>query len=1264
MRIVFGFILLLLGSITATAQELVTNGGAEDFIWVGWAQVNPLDTWKNSNPTTDAVRAPHGGSFLFNPYKGQSATTELYQTISVASNAAAIDAGTASYTFSGWRRGYKNTSPFSADMDRSQIIVEYQDASGNVLYSYDTGSAVFAAWTQNTDTHIAPIGTRIIRIRLISTQVSGTENDGYYDDISFVYNAPTCIPPTGVQLIPNTTTSSCLGSSLVIAGVATPANANYYYTWYQNGIAITTASKTYTSISKAVTTTADAGTYTLRVEDGNAGSAGCYKESSVTIILDAPPVAGTISSSQEVCLNAAITPLTGTASTGGTATKYYKWQHATVSSTGPWIDLQTFSTTATGYAPVTASGYTQYYRRIDSSGTCANATTNTVTIQENNKFLFDPITSLLRDTLCIGENFQLIPNVTSYAVSFNGGFYFTWKKVQGSTTTTVIPTSATLSSYPASPKTATLADSGTYYLIAQDGPTSTQCKDSVKIVIRINQTTTTKALIQSNQEFCLGTPASQLTELSPAAGSTGTPLYHQWYSTADTTGAPVLSKIAVAATGTNYDPGTPAATTYYVRTDSIKYCASVKTNFLKIRVNNKPILDSIRPTVNDTLCENNGDQFQLKGYIDSITAGKQSINGGFYFTWKRLQQPAATAVVVSTTGKYTDYPAVSRPVIESDSGTYYLIVQDGINATECLDSIAFKIVVFKTCIAITCSKPDFVSIKVAASGNTTLCAGNTLMLQKDVVTLPSTPPTFGYTYSWIRTNTLGTVVVQAASATYQDLVINSVSAIDSGRYQLIVQDGTTTPAACAQSSQPVSIAVQDPVTQSFLGYDTTLCIGHPTTPFVEIRSNTGGTGTYTHQWELSTDEGMTFTTISGATNISYQAPSVSTKTFFRRIDQSGVCPASTSGVIIVYVTNGVQPGIISVANTTVCRNTPVTQFIQSVIAPSHGSGGVGSVTYQWQKSTDNSTWTNIPGTNTEEYTETNPLAVTTYYRREVGMGHGDCDTAYTNVVAINVYAPLTVGSIGSDQSVCSNTAVSITDVTDATGDNLHYQWVQSVDHGVTWIRTSGATQNNYTTPILTDTMWYKRIAISTCEQDSSNVVKIDVIPTPFVTAGSDTTVQKNSTITLHGSVTGSTDYSWTPSTGLSNPSILNPDATVTGTITYTLSADDPSGTCHAQSSVTIWVTAPLIIPNVITPNGDGINDSWVIEHIEDFPNATFIIYNRWGNLIWKANGNVFQWNGTNYRNGELLADGTYFYIIDLHSPAYSEPLTGYIQLIK
>ncbi len=85
------------------------------------------------------------------------------------------------------------------------------------------------------------------------------------------------------------------------------------------------------------------------------------------------------------------------------------------------------------------------------------------------------------------------------------------------------------------------------------------------------------------------------------------------------------------------------------------------------------------------------------------------------------------------------------------------------------------------------------------------------------------------------------------------------------------------------------------------------------------------------------------------------------------------------------------------------------------------------------------------------------------------------------------------------------------------------------------------------------------------------------------------------------------------------------------------------------------------IPNSITPNGDGINDTWIIDNIEMFPNAVLKIYNQWGVYIYETRGNNFiPWDGT-YHN-EPLPSATYYYILDLGNG--EPPLTGPINIVR
>jgi gliding motility-associated-like protein len=74
----------------------------------------------------------------------------------------------------------------------------------------------------------------------------------------------------------------------------------------------------------------------------------------------------------------------------------------------------------------------------------------------------------------------------------------------------------------------------------------------------------------------------------------------------------------------------------------------------------------------------------------------------------------------------------------------------------------------------------------------------------------------------------------------------------------------------------------------------------------------------------------------------------------------------------------------------------------------------------------------------------------------------------------------------------------------------------------------------------------------------------------------------------------------------------------------------------------------LVIPNGITPNGDGINDVWVIQNSKICSSIAMTVYNRWGNIVYKDANYKNNWGGTN-QSGKLLPQGTYFIVLKLAS---------------
>jgi len=84
------------------------------------------------------------------------------------------------------------------------------------------------------------------------------------------------------------------------------------------------------------------------------------------------------------------------------------------------------------------------------------------------------------------------------------------------------------------------------------------------------------------------------------------------------------------------------------------------------------------------------------------------------------------------------------------------------------------------------------------------------------------------------------------------------------------------------------------------------------------------------------------------------------------------------------------------------------------------------------------------------------------------------------------------------------------------------------------------------------------------------------------------------------------------------------------------------------------------IPSGYSPNGDFINDAFVIEGLEYYPNNELTVYNRWGNVIYQASPYVNDWKGSSQKSlmGDIVVDGSYYYILKLKDDI--DPLTGYV----
>lgn len=145
---------------------------------------------------------------------------------------------------------------------------------------------------------------------------------------------------------------------------------------------------------------------------------------------------------------------------------------------------------------------------------------------------------------------------------------------------------------------------------------------------------------------------------------------------------------------------------------------------------------------------------------------------------------------------------------------------------------------------------------------------------------------------------------------------------------------------------------------------------------------------------------------------------------------------------------------------------------------------------------------------------------------------------------------------------------------------------------------------------------------------------------------------------------------WTQTGGQSGVVFSNPNSTMTDVIVPSFGVYNFSyAGCDTISSINIGFECPLVIPNTITPNGDGNNDLFIINNLNPaiYSESVFTVYNRWGVIVYSSAKYGLDgewWNGkTTYQNASVN-DGTYYYILEVFNlvKQQKEEYTGEINI--
>ena len=202
-----------------------------------------------------------------------------------------------------------------------------------------------------------------------------------------------------------------------------------------------------------------------------------------------------------------------------------------------------------------------------------------------------------------------------------------------------------------------------------------------------------------------------------------------------------------------------------------------------------------------------------------------------------------------------------------------------------------------------------------------------------------------------------------------------------------------------------------------------------------------------------------------------------------------------------------------------------------------------------------------------------------------------------------------------------------------------------------WYPSTGLSSDTSANPIArpTDSTEYKVVVTNSYGCKDSAFLKINVYRNPAVNAGPDKVILAGDTAVLNGSVKGTAvDFSWSPYFFLSNTRVAVPNAFPPQSNLYTLSATSMVGCGSAVDNVLVKVYSDIFIPSAFTPNGDGKNDRFQVLPLDNYKLVQFFIYNRWGQLLFKAADKYSAWDGS--YNGITQPNGTYIYRVELLSP--------------
>jgi gliding motility-associated-like protein len=254
--------------------------------------------------------------------------------------------------------------------------------------------------------------------------------------------------------------------------------------------------------------------------------------------------------------------------------------------------------------------------------------------------------------------------------------------------------------------------------------------------------------------------------------------------------------------------------------------------------------------------------------------------------------------------------------------------------------------------------------------------------------------------------------------------------------------------------------------------------------------------------------------------------------------------------------------------------------------------------------------------------------------KTVTIREGICGKTITRTITVPFTDNLTLTG-PRDTTVCSGASFTLR--ASANNSATTYAWTPTTGLGTPAAAVTTATASANTTYTVTATL-------NGCVKTAS--VTVTVRPNPTVNAGPDQTILVGEEVTLSGtsSILPRT-ITWAPAINVVNPNILVTSARPSQTTNYTLTVVEANTGCTASDNMVVTVIPYCVkAMNAFTPNGDGINDRWMLTTSDQCTRNIMVnVYNRYGHLVYSNPNYTNTWEGT--INGKPLPDGTYYYSV-------------------